>query len=164
MFNSLRASLSDVTPPSPEEFATYAPSRLWSLHMRQPTNTKRRRPARFTREELFRVDLHSGRCLGVKHLSGSGVSSDSLCQFQTSCATSLSPRPLDSSRLFFTEDTPHKASVTRVRPQELTEENMDELMQAVDQVTNVLTQFERRWQRRQVYRRSFIKTVRRMAR
>jgi hypothetical protein len=55
MLDSLRASLPDLIPRSHKNLASLLNS-VRGLYMRQPTGTKRGRPARYTREQLLRVD------------------------------------------------------------------------------------------------------------
>ena len=55
MLDALRASLPDLTPRSRKNLASLLNS-VRGLYMRPPTETKRGRPARYTREQLLRVD------------------------------------------------------------------------------------------------------------
>src|SRR5215210_8101399 len=52
---SLRSSLSDLIPLSHKNLSSLLNS-VRGLYMRQPTESKRGRPARYTREQLLRVD------------------------------------------------------------------------------------------------------------
>ncbi len=55
MLDSLRSSLPDLIPRSHKNLVSLLNS-VRGLYMRQPTETKRGRPARYTREQLLRVD------------------------------------------------------------------------------------------------------------
>ena len=55
---------------------------------------------------------------------------------------------LDSSHLFFEELRKIGRALREMRPEELTDEDVDEMIPAVDQVSVALLQFERRRQRR----------------
>lgn len=55
MLDALRTSLSDLIPRSRKNLSSLLNS-VRGLYMRQPTETKRGRPARYTREQLLRVD------------------------------------------------------------------------------------------------------------
>jgi phosphoenolpyruvate carboxylase len=61
----------------------------------------------------------------------------------------LEADPLDSTHLFFEELRRIGRALREIRPEELTGEDVDELMPAVDQVSTALMQIERRKQRRQ---------------
>jgi hypothetical protein len=61
----------------------------------------------------------------------------------------LDADPLDSTHLFFEELRRIGRALREIRPEELTGEDVDELMPAVDQVSMALMQIERRRQRRQ---------------
>jgi phosphoenolpyruvate carboxylase len=61
----------------------------------------------------------------------------------------LEADPLDSSHLFFEELRRIGRALREVNPEELTDEDVDELLPAVDQVSVALMQIERRRQRRQ---------------
>jgi phosphoenolpyruvate carboxylase len=61
----------------------------------------------------------------------------------------LEADPLDSSHLFFEGLRRIGRALREVKPEELTDEDVDELMPAVDQVSVALMQVERRRQRRQ---------------
>jgi hypothetical protein len=63
VLDSLRASLPDLIPRSHKGFASLLNS-VRGLYMRQPTEGKRGRPARYTREQLLRVDSHLRVLLG----------------------------------------------------------------------------------------------------
>lgn len=55
VLDSLRASLPDLIPRSHKNLSSLLNS-VRSLYMRQPSETKRGRPSRYSREELLRVD------------------------------------------------------------------------------------------------------------
>jgi hypothetical protein len=55
VLTSLRSSLPDIIPRSHKNLSSLLNS-VRGLYMRQPTETKRGRPARYTREQLLRVD------------------------------------------------------------------------------------------------------------
>src|SRR5215210_5941552 len=55
VLDSLRSALPDLIPRSPKNLSSLLNS-VRGLYMRQPTETKRGRPARYTREQLLRVD------------------------------------------------------------------------------------------------------------
>jgi phosphoenolpyruvate carboxylase len=61
----------------------------------------------------------------------------------------LEADPLDSSHLFFEELRRIGRALREMKPEELTDEDVDELMPAVDQVSVALMQIERRRLRRQ---------------
>lgn len=61
----------------------------------------------------------------------------------------LEADPLDSSHLFFEELRRIARALREIRPEELTDQDVDELMPAVDQVSIALFQMERRRQKRQ---------------
>lgn len=61
----------------------------------------------------------------------------------------LEADPMDSTHLFFEELRRIGRALREIRPEELTGEDVDELMPAVDQVSTALMQIERRRQRRQ---------------
>lgn len=60
----------------------------------------------------------------------------------------LEADPLDSSHLFFEELRRIGRALREMKPEELTDEDVDELMPAVDQVSVALMQIERRRQKR----------------
>lgn len=68
----------------------------------------------------------------------------------------LEADPLDSTHLFFEELRRIGRALREVKPEELTEEDLDELMPAVDQVSTALMQVERRRQRRQQGVKKFV--------
>ncbi len=61
----------------------------------------------------------------------------------------LEADPLDSSHLFFEELRRIARALREIKPEELTDQDVEELMPAVDQVSIVLFQVERRKQKRQ---------------
>lgn len=61
----------------------------------------------------------------------------------------LEADPLDSSHLFFEELRRIGRALREIRPEELTDEDVDELLPAVDQVSIALLHIERRRQKRQ---------------
>jgi hypothetical protein len=61
----------------------------------------------------------------------------------------LEADPPDSSRLFYEELCRIGRALREIRPEELTDEDVEELMPAVDQVCIALLQLERRRFRRQ---------------
>lgn len=61
----------------------------------------------------------------------------------------LEADPLDSSHLFFEELRRIGRALREIRPEELTDEDVEELMPTVDQVSVALMQIERRRQKRQ---------------
>jgi phosphoenolpyruvate carboxylase len=60
----------------------------------------------------------------------------------------LEADPLDSSHLFFEELRRIGRALREMKPEELMDDDVDELMPAVDQVIVALMQIERRRQRR----------------
>jgi hypothetical protein len=60
----------------------------------------------------------------------------------------LEANPLDSSHLFFEELRRIGRALREIRPEELVEEDVEQLMPVVDQVSLALLHVERRGQRR----------------
>ena len=231
ILDSLRSSLPDIIPQSQKNLTRMLHA-VRGLYLRQPTDTKRGRPAHFPREHLLRADsalralLARETSIGVRSFVGQYLPildfprdvreplerceinlfeahqlarlraerlgctevearsrrrklleahllkqepgsllrervKESLGEMrEPDLAESeamavgksdelLEADPLDSSHLFFEELRRIGRALREVKPEELTEEDVDELMPAVDQVSMVLMQIERRRQRRQ---------------
>jgi hypothetical protein len=231
VLDSLRSSLPEIIPQSQKNLLRMLQS-VRGLYMRQPTDTKRGRPARFPREHLLRVDstlrtlLGRETSIGVRsfvgqylpildfprdvreplergeinlfeahqfarltakrlgctdgearlhrrklleaHLLKQEPSSrlrervkealgelrePDLAQTEAVAVEKadelLEVDPLDSSHLFFEELRRIGRALREIRPEELTDEDVDELMPTVDQVSAALMQIERRRQKRQ---------------
>lgn len=231
VLDSLRASLPDIIPQSQKNLLRMLQA-VRGLYMRQPTDTKRGRPARFTREHLLRVDsrlrelLARETSIGVRSFVGQYLpildfprdvreplergeinlfEAHQLARLtwkRLACtdgearahrrklldahllkqepSTRLRERvkealgelrepdpaetealalgkadelleadPLDSSHLFFEELRRIGRALREIRPEELTDEDVNELMPAVDQVNTALMQIKRRRQKRQ---------------
>lgn len=228
---SLRASLPDLIPRSQKNLASLLNS-VRGLYMRQPTETKRGRPARYTREELLRVDsvlrdllaretgisvrsfvgqylpildfprdvrealergdvnlfeAHQLARLNARKLGGSDAEGRSLRKkileahlLAQGSGTRLRARvkevlgelrepdptetevvavskadelleadPLDASHLFFEELRMISRSLREIGPGEVTDEDLAEIMPAVDQITLTLQKIARRREREQ---------------
>jgi len=231
VLDSLRSSLPEIIPQSQKNLTRLLQA-VRGLYLRQPTDTKRGRPARFPREHLLRADsalralLARETSVGVRSFVGQylpilafphdvrePLERGEINLFEAHQLTRLSAKrlgcsegearslrrklleahllkqepgsrlrervrealgelrepdpaetesvavgkadelleadPLDSTHLFFEELRRIGRALREVKPEELTEEDVDELMPAVDQVSMVLMQIERRRQRRQ---------------
>jgi hypothetical protein len=231
VLDSLRSSLPDIIPQSQKNLLRILQS-VRGLYMRQPTDTKRGRPARFAREHLLRVDstlrtlLGRETSVGVRSFVGQYLpildfprdvreplergeinlfeahQLARLTSKRLGCTDSearlhrrklleahllkqepgsrlrervkeilgelsepdpaeteavavgkadelLEADPLDSSHLFFEELRRIGRALREIRPEELEDEDVEALMPAVDEVSLVLMQIERRRQRRQ---------------
>lgn len=234
VLKSLRASLPDLIPRSHKGLSSLLNS-VRGLYMRQPTETQRGRPARYTREQLLLVDstlrgllsretsisvrsfvgqylpildfprdvreaLERGqvnlfeahqlvrlnaRKLGVTdtaasslrkklleaHLlaQGSGTQlrrrvKETLGELREPDSTEtevvavskadelLEANPLDASHLFFEELRMISRALREIGPEELTDDDLSEIMPAVDQITLTLQKIARRKEREQVKR------------
>jgi hypothetical protein len=231
MLDSLRSSLPDVIPQSQKNLLRMLQA-VRGLYLRQLTDTRRGRPARFPREHLLRVDstlralLARETSIGVRSFVGQYLpildfprdvreplergdinlfEAHQLARLtakRLNCTDAearthrrrlleahllrqepgprlrervkealgelrepdpvqtemvavekadelLEADPLDSSHLFFEELRRIGRALREMKPEELTDEDVDELMPAVDQVSVALMQIERRRQRRQ---------------
>lgn len=231
VLDSLRSHLPDVIPNSEKNLLRMLQA-VRGLYVRQPTDTKRGRPARFAREQLLRVDstlrmlLGRETSVGVRSFVGQylpildfpldvrePLERGDLNLFEAhqlarltakrlNCTDSearthrrklleshlvrqdpgarlrervkvalgewrepgpaeidamavvkadelLEADPLDSSHLFFEELRRIGRALREIRPEELADEDVEELMPAVDQVSIALLHLERRRQRRQ---------------
>ena len=231
VLNSLRSNLPDIIPRSEKNLFRMLQA-VRGLYVRQPTDTKRGRPAHFEREHLLRVDsmlralLARETSVGVRSFVGQylpildfpadvrePLERGDVNLFEAHQLARLTARslnctdaearahrrklleshllrqdpgarlrervkvalgewrepgpaeieamalikadelleadPLDSSHLFFEELRRIGRALREIRPEELTDADVDELMPAVDQVSIALLQLERRRQRRQ---------------
>jgi hypothetical protein len=231
VLSSLRASLPDLIPRSHKDLSSLLNS-VRGLYTRRPTDTKRGRPARYSREELLRVDSHirgllaretriSVRSfvgqylpildfprdvrealergevnlfeahqlarLSAKKLGGTDGEARSLRErlleahlLAQGSGTGLRARvkevlgearepdptetevvavgkadglleadPLDASHLFFEELRMISRALREVGPEEVTDEDLSEIMPAVDQITLTLQKIARRKGREQ---------------
>ncbi len=231
VLDSLRYSLPDVIPQSQKNLLRMLQA-VRGLYLRQPTDTKRGRPARFQREDLLRVDsalrtlLACETSIGVRSFVGQylpilefprdvrePLERGEINLFEAHQLARLTAKrlgctdgearshrrklleahvlkqapssrlrervkealgelrepdpaeteavavskadelleadPLDSTHLFFEELRRIGRALREIRPEELTDEDLDALMPAVDQVSVALMQVERRRQRQQ---------------
>jgi hypothetical protein len=231
VFASLRAALPDLIPRSHKNLSSLLNS-VRGLYMRQPTGTKRGRPARYTREQLLRVDsvlrdllgretrisvrsfvgqylpildfprdvrealergevnlfeAHQLARLSARKLGGTDGEARSLRKrlleahlLAQGSGTRLRARvkevlgeasepdptetevvavgkadelleadPLDASHLFFEELRMISRALREVGPEEVTDEDLAEIMSAVDQITLTLQKITRRKEREQ---------------
>jgi hypothetical protein len=231
VLSSLRSSLPDLIPRSHKNLVSLLNS-VRRLYMRQPTETKRGRPARYTREQLLRVDstlrellaretsisvrsfvgqyllipdfpkdvlealehgdvnlfeAHQLARLTARRLGGSEGEARSLRRrlleahlLAQGSGTLLRQRvkealgelrepdptetevlavgkadelleadPLDASHLFFEELRMISRALREIGPAEVTEEDLSEIMPAVDQITLTLQKIARRKEREQ---------------
>ena len=229
LLERLRASLPDLVPKSQKNLSSLLNS-VRGLYTRQPSETKRGRPARYTREELLRVDSHLRellaretrisvrsfvgqylpilnfprdvrealeRCdvnlfeahqlarLTAKRLGGTDAEARSLrkrlldahllAQGSESLLRArvkevlgearepdptetevlavgkadelLEADPLDASHLFFEELRMISRALREIGPGEVTDEDLAEIMPAVDQITLTLQKIARRKER-----------------
>lgn len=229
---SLRTSLPDLIPRSHKNLSSLLNS-VRGLYMRQPTETNRGRPARYTREQLLRVDsqlreilsretrlsvrsfvgqylpildfprdvrealergevnlfeAHQLARLTAKKLGGTDSEARSLRQkmleahlLAQGSGTVLRARvkevlgelreldatetevmavskadelleadPLDASHLFFEELRMISRALREIDPEEVTDEDLTEIMPAVDQITLTLQKIARRKERERV--------------
>ena len=228
---SLRTSLPDLIPKSHKDLSSLLNS-VRGLYMRQPTESKRGRPARYTREQLLRVDSKLRELLGretrlsvrsfvgqylpildfprdvrealerldinlfeahqlarltAKKLGGTDAEAHSLRKrlleahlLAQGSGTLLRARvkealgemrepdptetevvavgkadglleadPLDASHLFFEELRMISRALREIGPEEVTDEDLSEIMPAVDQITLTLQKIARRKEREQ---------------
>lgn len=226
VLNSLRTSLPDIIPQSQKNLLRMLQA-VRGLYVRQPTDTKRGRPARFSREDLLRVDsalralLGRETSIGVRSFVGQylpilsfppdvrePLEQGEINLFEAHQLTRVRARrlgcseaearsrrrrllevhllkqesssrlrervmealgelrepdpaeteavavakadelleadPLDSGHLFFEELRRIGRALREIKPEELTEEDVEELMPAVDQVSSALMHIERR--------------------
>jgi len=234
VLDSLRSSLPDLIPKSHKNLSSLLNS-VRGLYMRQPTETKRGRPALYTREQLLRVDsqlrellgretrlsvrsfvgqylpilefprdvqealergdvnlfeahqlarLTAGKLNGTDaearalrkrlleaHLlaQGSGTQlrqrvKEALGELREPDPTEtevvavgkadelLEADPLDASHLFFEELRMISRALREIGPEEVTDEDLAEIMPAVDQITLTLQKIARRKERAQAKR------------
>jgi hypothetical protein len=234
VLEQLRASLPDLIPQSRRNLASLLNS-VRGLYMRQPSETNRGRPARYTREQLLRVDsrlrdllaretsisvrsfvgqylpildfpqdvrdalergevnlfeAHQLARLTAKRLGGTEgeartlrkkmLESHLLAQGSGSLLRArvkevlgelrepdptetevvavgkadelLEADPLDASHLFFEELRMISRALRGIEPGEITDEDLAEIMPAVDQITLTLQKIERRKERERVKR------------
>jgi hypothetical protein len=231
VLETLRVTLPDLIPKSHKNLSSLLNS-VRGLYMRQPTETKRGRPARYTREQLLRVDSHlrdllsrstrisvrsfvgqylpildfpkdvrealeSGDVnlfeahqlarLTARRLGGTDAEARSLRKrllethlLAQGSGTLLRARvrealgearepdptetevvavgkadelleadPLDASHLFFEELRMISRALREIGPGEVTDEDLSEIMPAVDQITLALQKIARRKEREQ---------------
>ena len=231
VLDSLRTSLPDIIPRSPKNLSSLLNS-VRGLYMRRPSETKRGRPARYTREQLLRVDsvlrdllaretrlsvrsfvgqylpildfpedvrealergdvnlfeAHQLARLTAKKLGGADGEARSLRKrllethllargsgtllrarvkealgearepdpTETEVAAVgkadelLEANPLDASHLFFEELRMISRALREIGPEEVTGEDLSEIMPAVDQITLTLQKIMRRKERGQ---------------
>jgi hypothetical protein len=234
VLDSLRASLPDLIPRSHKGLASLLNS-VRGLYMRQPTETRRGRPARYTREQLLSVDsqlrellaretrlsvrsfvgqylpildfprdvrealergevnlfeAHQLTRLNARRLGGTDVEARGLRKklleahlLAQGSGTMLRQRvkealgelsepdptetevmavgkadelleadPLDASHLFFEELRMISRALREIGPEEVTDEDLTEIMPAVDQITLTLQKIARRREREQAKR------------
>jgi hypothetical protein len=226
VLDSLRASLPDLIPRSRKNLSSLLNS-VRGLYMRQPTESKRGRPPRYTRNELLRVDSLLRELLGretrlsVRSFVGQylpildfppdvreALERDDVNLFEAHQLARLTPKrlggtdaearslrkrlleahllgqgsgtmlrarvkealgemrepdptetevvavgkadglleadPLDASHLFFEELRMISRALREIGPEEVTDEDLSEIMPAVDQITLTLQKIERR--------------------
>lgn len=231
VLEQLRSSLPDLIPRSHKSLSSLLNS-VRGLYMRQPSETKRGRPARYTREQLLRVDSKLRELLGretrisVRSFVGQYLSILDFTQdvrealergevnlFEAHQLARLTPTrlggtegearslrkklleahllaqgsgtllrarvkealgelrepdptetevvavgkadelleadPLDASHLFFEELRMISRALREIRPEEVTDEDLAEIMPAVDQITLTLQKVVRRRERGQ---------------
>lgn len=231
VLDSLRAALPDLIPRSHKNLSSLLNS-VRGLYMRQPTETKRGRPARHTREQLLRVDsvlrdligretrisvrsfvgqylpildfprdvrealergdinlfeAHQLARLSAKKLGGADGEARSLrkrllethllaqgsgtllrrrvkealgelrepdpaeteAMAVSKAEELLEANPLDASHLFFEELRMISRALREIGPEEVTDEDLVEIMPAVDQITLTLQKIARRKEREQ---------------
>jgi hypothetical protein len=231
---SLRTSLPDIIPRSGKNLSSLLNS-VRGLYLRQPSESRRGRPARYTREQLLRVDSQLRELLGretrlsvrsfvgqylpilefprdvqealergdvnlfeahqlarltPKQLGGTDGEARSLRKrmleahlLAQGSGTQLRQRvkealgelrepdptetevvavskadelleadPLDASHLFFEELRMISRALRQIGPQEVTDEDLSEIMPAVDQITLTLQKIARRKEREQAKR------------
>jgi len=231
VLNSLRSALPDLIPRSHKNLSSLLNS-VRGLYMRQPSETKRGRPARYTREQLLRVDsamrellaretgigvrsfvgqylpilefpkdvqealergdinlfeAHQLARLTARKLGGSegeartlrrklleahllAQGSGTLLRARVKEALGelrepdptetellavgkadelLEADPLDASHLFFEELRMISRALREIGPAEVTDEDLSEIMPAVDQITLTLQKIARRKEREQ---------------
>ena len=229
VLDELRASLPDLIPRSHKNLSSLLNS-VRGLYMRQPTDTTRGRPARYTREQLLRVDstlrdilsretrisvrsfvgqylpildfphdlrealgrgeinifeAHQLARLTTKKLGGSDAEARSLRRrlleahlLAQGSGTQLRARvkevlgeaqepdptetealavgkadelleadPLDASHLFFEQLRMISRALREIGPEEVTDEDLSEIMPAMDQITLTLQKIARRKER-----------------
>lgn len=234
LLTSLRTSLPDLIPASQKHLSSLLNS-VRGLYMRQPSESKRGRPARYTREELLRVDSKLRDLLGretrlsvrsfvgqylpildfprdvrealergdlnlfeshqlarltSRKLGGTDAEARSLRKrlleahlLAQGSGTMLRQRvkealgemrepdptetevlavgkadelleadPLDASHLFFEELRMISRALREIGPGELTDDDLSEIMPAVDQITLTLQKIARRKEREQAKR------------
>lgn len=234
VLEQLRSSLPDLIPRSHRNLSSLLNS-VRGLYMRQPTETKRGRPPRYTREQLLRVDSvlrellaretrlsvrsfvgqylpilnfpkdvlealergdvnlfesHQLARLSAKKLGSTDAEARSLRKrlleahlLAQGSVTMLRARvkealgemrepdptetevvavykadelleadPLDASHLFFEELRMISRSLREISPEEVTDEDLSEIMPAVDQITLTLQKIARRREREQAKR------------
>jgi hypothetical protein len=188
VFENLRSSLPEYIPRSHKNLASLLNS-VRGLYMRQPGETTRGRPARYTREQLLRVDSvlrdllsretrlsvrsFVGQRLTARKLGGTDAEARSLRKklleahlLAQGPGTLLRARvkeapgearepdptetemvavgkadglleadPLDASHLFFEELRMISRALREIGPEEVTDEDLSEIMPAVDQIT-----------------------------
>ena len=234
VLDSLRTSLPDIIPRSHKNLSSLLNS-VRGLYMRQPSETKRGRPARYTREQLLRVysqlrdllaretqisvrsfvgqylpildfprdvrealergdinlfEAHQLARLNARKLGGTDSEARSLRKrlleahlLAQGSGTLLRQRvkealgelrepdptetevvavgkadelleadPLDASHLFFEELRMISRALREIGPAEVTDEDLSEIMPAVDQITLTLQKIARRKEREQAKR------------
>lgn len=234
VLESLRSSLPDLVPGSHKNLASLLNS-VRGLYMRQPSDTKRGRPSRYSREELLRVDsalrdllsrrtrisvrsfvgqylpildfpkdvrealergeinlfeAHQLARLTTKKLGGKDGEARTLRKrlleahlLAQGSGTQLRQRvkealgelrepdptetevlavgkadelleadPLDASHLFFEELRMVSRALREIAPEEVTDEDLSDIMPAVDQITLTLQKIARRREREQAKR------------
>jgi hypothetical protein len=113
--------------------------------------------ARRTRAEILRAHLsvqgsQTRLRSRVKELLGeaahSRVSSEGVVEVLAKADYLLEVNPADTRHLFFEEMKRIFFAMREIQPEDLDEEVMDDFLQAVDQLTNVLTRIEKRRQKR----------------
>lgn len=231
ILDALRASMPDFVPRSHKNLCSLLNS-VRGLYMRQPTDTKRGRPARYTREQLLRVDsqlrgllgretnisvrsfvgqylplldfprdvvealergavnlfeAHQLARLSARRLGGTDGEARALRKrlleahlLAQGSGTQLRQRvkemlgelrepdptetevvavskadelleadPLDASHLFFEELRMVSRALREIGPEEITDDDLSEIMPAVDQITLTLQKIARRRERTQ---------------
>lgn len=231
VLEELRASLPELIPRSHKNFSSLLNS-VRGLYMRQPTETKRGRPARYAREQLLKIDsalreilsretsisvrsfvgqylpildfpsdvrealersdlnlfeAHQLARLNAKKMGGTDGEARSLRKkllgahlLAQGSGTMLRERvretlgelrepdatdtevlavgkadelleadPLDASHLFFEELRMISRALREIGPEEVTDEDLSEIMPAVDQITLTLQKIARRKEREQ---------------
>src|SRR5215213_2908704 len=231
VLEQLRSSLPDLIPRSHKSLSSLLNS-VRGLYMRQPSETKRGRPARYTREQLLRVDSQLRELLGretrisvrsfvgqylpildfpnevrealeqgdinlfeahqlarvtakklggadgearslrkrllAAHLTAQGSGTMLQARVKEALGEAREPDPtetevvavgkadelleadpLDASHLFFEELRMISRALREIRPEEVTDEDLAEIMPAVDQITLTLQKVVRRRERGQ---------------